>query len=189
MRSKLVVLLVSPHFQRVKTIEPLLIMMKWARGWWLFIFSILSTNLKSCILYFLFYFISLMKHFSLFYPGKKPFLDCKQNVGARIDTLMSISDGLGPSIFCRKMEKARPMREEIDRKVVCLPPESSFWLRCSNFYSTFPYLYLDLACEQLCFAPEIGTNRTNESTDLEPFYHPVVLMIFTSIDSSTITRL
>ena len=31
---------------------------------------------------------------------------------------MSISDGLGPSIFCRKMEKARPMVEEMDGKVV-----------------------------------------------------------------------
>ena len=46
------------------------------------------------------------------------FLVCKQNVGAGINTLMSISDELGTSIFCRKMEKARPMREEVDGKVV-----------------------------------------------------------------------
>ena len=38
---------------------------------------------------------------------------------------MSISDGLGPSIFCRKMEKARPMREEMEGKVVYFPPESA----------------------------------------------------------------
>ena len=38
---------------------------------------------------------------------------------------MSISDGLGPSIFCRKMEKARPMMEEMDGKVVYFPPESA----------------------------------------------------------------
>ena len=56
---------------------------------------------------------------------KYPPLDCKQNVGAGINTLMSISDGLGPSIFCRKMEKARLMREEMDEKVVCFPPESA----------------------------------------------------------------
>ena len=55
------------------------------------------------------------------------FLECKQNVGAGINTLMSISDGLGPSIFCRKMEKARPMREEMDGKVVCFPPVSAFF--------------------------------------------------------------
>ena len=40
------------------------------------------------------------------------FLDCKQHAGAGLNTLMSISDGLGPSFFCRKMEKARPMREK-----------------------------------------------------------------------------
>ena len=44
------------------------------------------------------------------------------------DTLMSISDGLGPSIFCQKMEKARPMREELDGRVVCFPPEAAFLL-------------------------------------------------------------
>ena len=48
-----------------------------------------------------------------------------KSVGAGIDTLMSISDGLGPSNFCRKMEKARPMREEMDGRVVCFPPESA----------------------------------------------------------------
>ena len=39
---------------------------------------------------------------------------------------MSISNRLGPSIFCRKMEKARPMMEEMDGKVVYFPPESAF---------------------------------------------------------------
>ena len=51
--------------------------------------------------------------------------NCKKSVGAGIDTLMSISDGLGPSIFCRKMEKARPMKEEMDGRVVYFPPESA----------------------------------------------------------------
>ena len=54
------------------------------------------------------------------------FLDCKQYVGAGINTLMSVSDGLGPSIFCRKIEKARPMREKMDGKVVYFAPESAF---------------------------------------------------------------
>ena len=53
-------------------------------------------------------------------------LDCKQYVGARINTLMSIADGLGPFIFCRKMEKARPMMEEMNGKNVYFPPESAF---------------------------------------------------------------
>ena len=42
------------------------------------------------------------------------FLDSKQYVGAGIYTLVSIFDGLDPSVCCRKMEKARPMREEMD---------------------------------------------------------------------------
>ena len=51
------------------------------------------------------------------------FLERKQYVGAGIGTLISISDGLLPSIFCRKMEKARPMREKMEGKVVYFPPE------------------------------------------------------------------
>ena len=54
------------------------------------------------------------------------FLECKQNVSAGINTLISISDGLGLYIFCQKMEKARPMREEMDGNVVFFPPESAF---------------------------------------------------------------
>ena len=62
-----------------------------------------------------------------FLSMKNTFLDCKQYVGAGIGTLMSISDGFGPFIFCRKMEKARPMTEEMDGKVVYFPPESAFF--------------------------------------------------------------
>ena len=45
------------------------------------------------------------------------FLDCKQYIGAGKNTLMPISDELGPSIFCRKIEMARPLREEMDGKL------------------------------------------------------------------------
>ena len=58
-----------------------------------------------------------------------------KSVAAGINTLMSISDGLGPSIFCRKMEKARPMREEMDGKVVYFPPESAL-LPLMLYFST-----------------------------------------------------
>ena len=82
------------------------------------------------------------------------FLERKQYyVGAGINTMMSVSDGLGPYIFCRKLEKARIMREEMDGKVVYLPPESALWLWSCDLKSTFPFLYLDLACKQLCFPP------------------------------------
>ena len=46
-----------------------------------------------------------------------------------------MSDGLGPSIFSRKMEKARPMREEMDGKVVYFPPETAF-LSLMLYFST-----------------------------------------------------
>ena len=54
------------------------------------------------------------------------FQTTNQYVAAGINTLMSISDGLGPSIFCQKAEKARPMRDETHGKVVDFPPVSSF---------------------------------------------------------------
>ena len=53
------------------------------------------------------------------------FLDCRQYIGTGKNTLMSISGGLGPSIFCRKMGKVRPVREEKDGSVVYFPPESA----------------------------------------------------------------
>ena len=37
------------------------------------------------------------------------------------------------------------------------------------FDSTFPYLYLDSACKQLCFPPGRGINRRNEYTTSELF--------------------
>ena len=58
-----------------------------------------------------------------------------KGVGAGINTLMSISDGLGSSIFCRKMEKTRPMREEMDGEVVYFPPESAL-LHLMLYFST-----------------------------------------------------
>ena len=65
------------------------------------------------------------------------FLNCDQNVGTEIDALKSISDGLGPSIFCRKMEKPRPMRDEMDGKLVYFPPESAFLTLMLEFIKYF----------------------------------------------------
>ena len=88
------------------------------------------------VMYFVFYFIFLIFHYFLLFKLRKlsvffiygvyNYQDSKQHVGPEMDTLMSISDGLGPSIFCRKMEKARPMMEEMDGKVVYFPPELAF---------------------------------------------------------------
>ena len=63
------------------------------------------------------------------------------------------------------------MMEEMDGNVFLLPARVGI----SNFDvilldSTFPYLYLDLACKQLCFPPRKGINRRNESTGDTIFY-------------------
>ena len=88
-----------------------------------------------------------------------------KSVDAGINTLMSISDGLGPSIFCRKMEKARPMREGMDEKVVFFSARvGTLTFDAIPFDSTFPYLYFDLECKQLCFPPGKSINRRNETT-------------------------
>ena len=93
---------------------------------------------------------------------------------------MSVSDGLGPYIFCRKMEKARPRREEMDGKVVYFPPESAFFnFNVIIYKALFPILYLDLACKQLFFPPGKGINRRNESTKTDE------LLLFCSTDGNT----
>ena len=47
------------------------------------------------------------------------FQHCKQNVGAGKSTLVSISDGLGSSIFRRNMEKVRPMGKRWMEMLFC----------------------------------------------------------------------
>ena len=49
-------------------------------------------------------------------------------VGLGRNTLMYLSDGLNPSVFCRNMERTRPVREEMDGEGVYFPPEPPFSL-------------------------------------------------------------
>ena len=55
------------------------------------------------------------------------------------------------------------------------------------FNSTFPYLYLDLACKQLCFPPGRGINRRNESSrdtifpSCTIFFHEILMIITSTI--------
>ena len=90
--------------------------------------------MKSCILYFILFYSFLIFVFLFLLSKTRKFFELsiygvynKQLIGAGINTLMPISDGLGPSIFCRKMEKARPVMKEMDGKVVYFPPESAFF--------------------------------------------------------------
>ena len=71
-------------------------------------------------------FFMIKEKCNLFRFMEYTFLEYRQHVGAGINTWMFVSDGLGPSIFRRKMKKARPMREEMDGKVKYFPPESAF---------------------------------------------------------------
>ena len=128
-------------------------MTKLAWRWWLNVFLYWS-HVFSILFFSSFFYLSRFNlpsylrklwMFSIYRVYKCQ--DCKQCVDAGITTLMSISDGLGPSISCQKMEKARPMRKGMDGKVVCLRPGSAFQLSLISNVSNFPYLYLDLACK------------------------------------------
>ena len=77
--------------------------------------------------------------------------------------MMSISDGLGPSISCRKMEKARPMSEKMDGKTFI-----SRQSRHSNFDKVkmlvlFPICTLNWHVNNYVSRQQKGTNRWNES--------------------------
>ena len=73
-------------------------------------------------------------------------------IGAGITTLTSISDGLDPYFFSWKMEKTRSMKEKTNREVY-IYRQSRHFSFISDMNKTFLYLYLDLACKQLCFPP------------------------------------
>ena len=93
-----------------------------------------------------------------------------KGVGAGINTLMSISDGLGSSILLSK-DGEDASYEGRDGWKSCLFPArvGTFNFDAILFDSTFPYLYFDLACKQLCFPPGKSINRRNESTTSELF--------------------
>ena len=104
-----------------------------------FIFHIsLFFKVMHFVFFILIFFTFLTKEVFVLFPTREStFLDCKQNVGAGLDTLMSISDGLRPSIFCQKMGKARPIMEEMDSKVVCFSPELAIFTLVLKFIKYF----------------------------------------------------
>ena len=148
MGSKLVVLLVSPHFRRVRTNE-LLLLMKRSKG------DDYLYYLKSCISIFIFLinFLKLRKYFSFFHL-RNILYNCKQRCRRgnkhfdvhlwRIRTAHFLSkEGKGASYEGRDGWKG------------CLFPARVGTLSFDAilFDSTFPYLYFDLACKQFCFPP------------------------------------
>ena len=81
---------------------------------------------------------------------------------------MSISDGLGPSVFLSKDGKGASYEGRYGWKSCLFPARvGTLTFDAIPFDSTFPYLYFDLACKQLCFPPGKSINRRNESTTSE----------------------
>ena len=87
-------------------------------------------------------------------------------VGIGITTLMSISDRSDPYLFLSKDGKNAVHEGRNGRRGVYFTPESELSLYRKHDSSTFHYLYLDLACKQLCLPPRKGINRRNESTNI-----------------------
>ena len=118
-----------------------------------FLFFILKV--MHLVFFFAFFTRSIMYSFPIY---RRHFSNCKQNVGAGIDSSMPISDGIGRSIFCRKMEKARTMREDMEGKVVYFPPDSAFFT-LKLLFVKYVSLFVPLISRQ-----GKGINRRNENT-------------------------
>ena len=71
------------------------------------------------------------------------------SVRAGMITLMSISDGLYPSIFCQKIERTPFTKEEMDGNVFIFRHSRHFHLNFMMIKVFFPYLYLGFACKHL----------------------------------------
>ena len=76
-----------------------------------FVFCLIFLIFTFVILFFTLLIKEILRTFHL---GNIQYKDSKQHVGEEKGTLMSISEGLGLSFFCRTLEKARPMMEEMD---------------------------------------------------------------------------
>ena len=78
---------------------------------------------------------------------------------------MSISDELGPSIFCRKVEKALPMMENIDENVVYFPQSKHFDFDIVIYEVFFPICTLTWRANNYVSLQGKDINRRNGSTD------------------------
>ena len=158
MRSKLVVLLLS-HFSRLKTDEMLQTTINWARRWWIFNslyqFLIQWYRFHISTMHLLFFPFFLTKEKSNIFPFMEyAFLVCKEKVGAGIDNLISISDRIGPSVSCGKMERTRPARKERNGKVLYFPPEPVILLWCCHFEEYFSLFVPSLSMQKIIFSQE-----------------------------------
>ena len=89
------------------------------------------------------------------------FLYC---VGAGITILMSISDGLDPYFFRRKMEKTPPMKEKMDGEVFISRQSRHFSFIDNMIKVIFPICTLNWRVNNYASRQEKGINRRNETT-------------------------
>ena len=80
--------------------------------------------------------------------------------------MMSISDGSGPSIVSRKMQRMRPMREVLFGKGAYFPPELTFPLRCLSMKELFPICTLNWHLD-IYVSRQGEINTRSESTETE----------------------
>ena len=81
-----------------------------------------------------------------------------------MNALISIRDGIGPSIFCQKMEMTSPMSEDLDGKGVCFTPESAFPLQLLIFQALLPIWTLTWRINSYVSRQGKGINGRHEST-------------------------
>ena len=78
---------------------------------------------------------------------------------------MSISDGLGAYFFRRKMEKTRPMREEMDEKMFISRQSQHFSFAVSMIKVFFPVCTLTWRVNNYVSRQGKGMNKGIESTN------------------------
>ena len=79
---------------------------------------------------------------------------------------MSISDGLSPYNFRRKMEKTRPIRERMDEKCLFPARVGIFPFLVDMFELLFSISTLTWRVNNYVSRQEKGINRRNESTNI-----------------------
>ena len=82
---------------------------------------------------------------------------------------MNIYDGLDPSILCRKMQKARPMREEWKEKLFISRQSRHFEFDVVSSKVLFPIFTLTWRANSNVSRQGRGINGISESTELDVF--------------------
>ena len=146
-------------------------------------------NINECDEYFYFYFIvsfsitvantpwiflNFPSFIFPFFQLRKGTVFVWWDVGAILSTLISISDGLGPSIFRGKIKATRPTREEMDGKVF-FPPELAFQPLMLYFVRVLLHICtLTWRANNYVFRQDRGINSRNENTKTQ-----VLLIVLT----------